>query len=575
MAKMIPAQIFAETPSPGEVEIFERLAKDPNTEDWIVLHSLDIAEHTKRLAGEVDFVIIVPQKGILCLEVKASAKIRREDGLWYYGNNASPDRRGPFKQASEAMHSIRGRLTKRNDELRNILFWSAVIFPYLDFDISSGEWHSWQVIDRTGFERESISALILRVLSHARRHLIEKKAGWFDKSRNEPSLGQCRRIAEILRPDFELYESPRARIERLETEVKKYTEEQFVALDAMAANPRIVFRGPAGTGKTLLAIEAARRSLAAGNRVLFLCFNRMLGQHLESEIGSMHPNIVVSTLHSYMLNIAGINLTGEPITGDFWTNELPSLAIDVVLADSDGKYAFDQIIIDEAQDFLRNAYLDFIDLSLHGGWSLGKWMLFGDFEKQAIFESAANLTFDEALESKLGSVPQYALRVNCRNTPRITALVHLLGNLQPEYLRVLRPDDGVEPKLHYYANFSEQQQLLLEVVTELREQGYKPDEIAVLSIVSAARAVAGNVESQQGIRFATLERATKNQIGYGSIHSFKGMEKAAVIVTDVESIAGERIAALFYVAMTRALHRLHILANKSIKQDILKTIFGA
>src|SRR5688500_9443632 len=97
---MIPPVVHGGCTSPGEREIFRRLRDDPATSDWIVLHSLDVAEHRKQIAGEIDFVVIVPAKGVLCLEVKACRSLRRDGGLWYYGTEAKADARGPFKQAS-------------------------------------------------------------------------------------------------------------------------------------------------------------------------------------------------------------------------------------------------------------------------------------------------------------------------------------------------------------------------------------------------------------------------------------------------------------------------------------------
>lgn len=406
---MIPAQIYTGNPSPGEKEIFRRLANDPNTTEWIVLHSLDIATHIKRVAGEADFVIIVPSKGVLCLEVKATTSIRREQGLWYYGSNPNPDKRGPFKQASEAMHSIRKRLLTRNRGLISVPFWSAVLFPYVEFGISSGEWHHWQVIDSTNFRRKPTSLLILAVLENARKFLQEKGAAWFDESLGEPTKSQCGQIAKILRPDFEIYEPPRKKIKRLEQEVKRYTEEQFIALDAMAANPRVVFSGPAGTGKTVLAIEATKRSHAAGNRVLFLCYNRLLGHHLETETSAIQPEVTVRTLHKHMLAITDTNLHGKTPSSHFWQEELPQMAIDRILDNTTESYLYDEIIVDETQDVLRHNYLDFIDLSLKGGLNAGKWKFFGDFEKQAIYGANTEISIGEALATRFGNAPLYSL----------------------------------------------------------------------------------------------------------------------------------------------------------------------
>ncbi|TMR66478.1 NERD domain-containing protein, partial [Streptococcus pseudopneumoniae] len=63
MARMIPPRIHADCASPGEREIFRRLKEDPAAHGWTVLHSLDVANHRSSIAGEIDFVVIVPEKG--------------------------------------------------------------------------------------------------------------------------------------------------------------------------------------------------------------------------------------------------------------------------------------------------------------------------------------------------------------------------------------------------------------------------------------------------------------------------------------------------------------------------------
>lgn len=569
MARMIPAQIYRGTASRGEKEIFHRLAEDPNTKDWTVLHSLDISHHENRISGEVDFVVIVPYKGVLCLEVKATSKTRRDQGLWYYGDNPVPDQRGPFKQLAEAMHSIRRQL-RRIDNLSSVPFWSAVVFPYLRFSIRSDEWHDWQVIDSDDLRRRPLSSLIQGILEKARDFLMKSQTRWFDDQRSEPTIAQCNQIAHLLRPDFEVFEPPRDKMKRLETETKKYTEEQFIALDAMVANPRVIFCGPAGTGKTVLAIEAARRSRALGNDVLFLCYNRLLGNYLKSETSTIQPEVCVGTIHRHMLKVAEIHLCGEPRSQHFWLDELPQKATDKLLESTDEKYLFDEVIIDEAQDLLRNSYLDFIDLSLRGGLSSGNWKLFGDFEKQAIYSSNVEMSLEEAINSRFPQAPVYNMRVNCRNTPRIATLVHLLGGLYPEYSRILRPDNGVEPQLVYYRDDHDQKACLLRVIQTLREEGYTNGDIVVLSTKAADRSVVQLIGVDQSTQFANLEEISNKQIRTGSIHAYKGMESPAIIVTDVEMLTGDLAASLFYVAITRALHRLYILADSKMRQEVLK-----
>ena len=69
-------------------------------------------------------------------------------------------------------------------------------------------------------------------------------------------------MVTLLRDNFEYAVSRRSDLESLERMICQFTEEQFGALDMLNDNDRVVFKGPAGTGKTFLALEAAKRAVA-------------------------------------------------------------------------------------------------------------------------------------------------------------------------------------------------------------------------------------------------------------------------------------------------------------------------
>jgi hypothetical protein len=288
---MIPPSISSDCSSLGEREIFLRLKNDPGTKNWIVLHSLDVAIHRKQISGEIDFLIIVPARGVLCIEVKACTRLQRIDGLWYYGSDPVPDRRGPFKQVSTSMHSMRKRLAEQRPDLSKVVFLSVVIFPYIEFSVKSDEWQPWQAIDHHTFRARPLSHIINAILDQARIYIKENlNAAWFKPEMQEPTPEQCEAIAKTLRPDFEFYESPKSRTTRLDEELRNYTEEQYAALDTMDLNPRVIFIGPAGTGKTLLAIESARRSRLAGKR-FYLCVSTAIWENgLKRKQRTFHKN---------------------------------------------------------------------------------------------------------------------------------------------------------------------------------------------------------------------------------------------------------------------------------------------
>jgi hypothetical protein len=63
---MIPAELDGSTQSPDEIDIYRRLKDDPAAGNWTVIHSLNVADHATQIEGEIDFVAIVPGKGVLC-----------------------------------------------------------------------------------------------------------------------------------------------------------------------------------------------------------------------------------------------------------------------------------------------------------------------------------------------------------------------------------------------------------------------------------------------------------------------------------------------------------------------------
>jgi superfamily I DNA/RNA helicase len=154
-------------------------------------------------------------------------------------------------------------------------------------------------------------------------------------------------------------------------------------------------------------------------------------------------------------------------------------------------------------------------------------------------------------------------------------VARLLGGLNPDYERVLRPDDGVDPELHYYSSEANQRVLLVQVLEKLYREGFAGADIAVLSSKADASCLAASVSiSPWKERLRPLDNAGKGHIEYCTIHAFKGMEKPAVIVTDIQRVATSVAESLFYVAVTRALDKLEVFVDESTKEEVVNALLN-
>ena len=169
------------------------------------------------------------------------------------------------------------------------------------------------------------------------------------------------------------------------------THEQALLLNRLARQRRMVVTGPAGSGKTVLAIERAERLAEKGKRVLFICFNRALRDHLRKT--KRNKNLLINNFHSACLALAKraeISLStddGSEPTREYWKDELPMALVAAV--DKLGKQ-YDALFVDEAQD-LDADWLDALTYTLKDPDDSYIWLFMDD--NQRVYDT--NLTVPE------------------------------------------------------------------------------------------------------------------------------------------------------------------------------------
>ena len=564
---MIPRICRADAP-PGEKRLFRLLADGHEFRDWIVLHSLDLANHVKQVSGEADFVIIAPTLGIVVLEIKSHDFIKYDERGWWFGISTIPKARGPFNQASSAMHSIRKYLSDKMPELvNNIPFISGVIFSECSFAKDSPEWHSWQVIDKQSLRGIGLAPALRGMLVNACEHYRKCGFKWIHTSKLTPENAEV--ISSILRPRFEIFIKSSDRIDSLNLSAKTCTDQQLTLLDFFGDNDRVVVKGPAGTGKTLIAMEALRRHkiIQPDSTVAFFCFNKLLGDELRRECKSLGGSSAVGSFHRWMQSL--IKSPRELDTSEFWETTLPNAVIDLLLSTSG---TVDFLILDEAQDLFADRYLEIFDLLLKGGLKEGRYLFLGDFERQNIYgKTSSDPTL--RLRNRVGpGLSFFNLNINCRNSAEISHYVEKLGRLKPGYSKTLREDSHLDPTLYFFGSFEESVSLLENTIREFKREGFRDDEIVILTPKSQGSSAHTLSERNPWKGLIKKFEIQGKRIRWNTVHGFKGLESPAIILTDIDNFSDTYSSDIFYVGASRALHRLAILAHKDTQKQIREII---
>jgi hypothetical protein len=340
--------------------------------------------------------------------------------------------------------------------------------------------------------------------------------------------------------------------------IVELTEQQAWVRSFILNRERAAVTGPAGSGKTILAVGIATRLADEGRQTLLTCFNRLLAEDLRERVGD-RSNLDVGHFHGLCVDLAreaGLDLpreTTEP-GSEYFEHDLPSLLGEAVRRLGP---RYEAIVVDEGQDFREWWWPPL--LSLHRDPDHGRLYVFMD--------DAQNLYGGTVPVDGVDVCPP--LPANVRNTKPIAEFVSVFYDGVDKPLS-LGPE-GRPPQILGYEDDDGLARLLAIVLTNLVEEEKLPlDAIVVLTPSGKGKSRLRARERLDGFRLS--ERPEPDAVLATSIHGFKGLEREVVILAELGDKHLEDLRQYLYVGASRAKNELIVLALEPVARELRRLV---
>ena len=512
----------------SEEEVYKALAKLDDT--FIIFHSVQWVKRNLDKAFtwyENDFLILSKKYGILILEVKGG-RIYFKDGIFHQVNlDTGEDKEldegnDPLSQAKRGIYHFRKLLDKRIKDISSrISIEPCIWLPSTDISTVGNLPLLYQESKDAILDCNALKQPVKSIKDILTYYGAEQKTNITDEEFNI--------IRDTIAPDFDLIPSPSIIKGELDNLFLKLTNEQAGLLDYLQEQRVATIQGAAGTGKTLIALEASKRFAREGKKVLFLCFNRYLFEHLKFDCP-------IKGVDFYNIN----SFVGKYTKLDISVPKIRAQTLQKIDPDS---IQYDAIVVDEAQDF-EDDEIQFLSTVCE----MKNAFFYTFFDKNQL------MTTSKVPDWILKSECRLVLSKNCRNTYEIACTSYTVIDVP------IKAEIGVIKGVQPTVTFTHKNDLLSlgKLIKYFKDDdnGYKDSEITILSLVPEDKSIMKDVNKIDGI---TISRERNNSnVFYTTAKKFKGLESKVIIITDIDESAFKDDAQkrVFYVACSRATHRL-------------------
>ena len=514
--------------SPGERAVFEALLPQLSDED-VVFTNLEISDPVEGDV-EIDLAVLLKHHGLVVVEVKG-AHISHNGFDWIQSGPAGAHAIYPAAQARRNMYALRDFIQKKWS-LGNIRCGWVVAFPHCDIvDPGDPGLPLHKIVQKSQLLK--MLSQMKNVVNMERDVPLPDYAGWVELVvRNlQPAVVQKTNPEAILGNNYEF--------------IRSLTHERDVILTQLEENFRYYVKGPAGSGKTWLAFEQAKRWSAEGKKVAIVAYNRGIVSYMHVKNAELPDDQKISwigTFHDFATSIG--STAGDPAN---YGDEVDRYRDDLIAkASASGDVSrFDAFVVDEAQDFMPS-WWEVLELSLRSNAN-GHMALFGDDQQQVFGHRPA----------PQGNYAIMRLVENLRNSQQIAKAVSALISrpaiakgphaFEIEYVTVDSYDEVFDAA-------DDQVSVLVD------EQNWGPREIALLTTQHRHPEHVAQANRDRMDHWRSLWE--DDDVFYCTVGGFKGLERPVVVLAVDGFHKDIDPNDVLYVGMSRARDKLVIVSTE-------------
>ena len=485
---------------------------------------------------EIDLLVGLAGHGVVALEVKGGA-VWLDGGHWFQrwkDGTAKPI--DPVEQVRQAKYALRDYVDADfRWERRRIRWAHALVLPH------------------TAVHDHFATPACAREAIFGRDDLVGMISGLrelADEPHNPPPTREdLLDLRDILSGRFAPQADLIAEAGEREERAQQLTEQQAMVLDAVRMLNRVEVRGGAGSGKTWLAVEQAKRLSADGQRVALVCYSRGLAAYLKRRVATIpnrrHRPSFVGTFHE-LGEMWGAVLPETTDDVEGWEVRLPAdmRALGESLPDG---HRFDAVVVDEAQDFSDN------------WWPALLSALRSEDSGVYVFSDESQRVFARYGGPPIPLLP-LMLDANLRNTKQIG---RTFTDLAPFRMR-LRGGDGPDVRLVECA--PEEALDKADEAVELLLDDWRPEDVALLT--TGSRHPEQKERQERGQHAYWESFWDEDQVFYGHVLGFKGLERRVVVLAVNEQERSERSRERLYVGLSRARDQLVVCGDPEYIREV-------